>query len=299
MNQSEPCLRNEPSEPCLRNEPSLHDNGKIQQAERLKYGSQAEIQPDQAQVRIDLNADMGESFGAWTMGQDEALMPLISSANIACGFHAGDPSTIRATVKLAAKHGVAIGAHPGLPDLQGFGRRTMSLSPDEAYELMLYQAGAVRAFAEAAGARLHHVKAHGALYNMAAKDVGLSRAMAQAVKDLGDQVQMYVLAGSVMEKEARDAGLDVRCEVFADRRYMPDGTLTPRSRSDALITDESESVAHVLRMVKEGHLIAVDGSRVDVVADSLCIHGDKATAVPFVKALRIALKQANVEVRAH
>ena len=248
---------------------------------------------------IDLNADMGESFGPWTMGQDEALMPLISSANIACGFHAGDPSTIRSTVNLAARKGVAIGAHPGLPDLQGFGRRTMSLSPDEAYELVLYQAGAIRAFAEAAGSRLHHVKAHGALYNMAAKDRNLSRTMAQAVKHLGDGVQIYVLAGSVMEEEARHAGLDVRCEVFADRRYMPDGTLTPRSRADALISDESESVAHVLRMVKEGHLIAVDGSQVAVTADTVCIHGDKASALAFAKALRAALESAQIEVRAH
>ena len=299
MNQSEPCLRNEPSEPCLRNEPSLHDNGEIQQAERLKYGSQAEIQPDQAQVRIDLNADMGESFGAWTMGNDAALMPLISSDNIDCGFHAGDPSTVRATVNLAAAQGVAIGAHPGLPDLQGFGRRTMSITPDEAYELVLYQAGALSAFAQAAGSQLHHVKAHGALYNMAAKDRALSKAMAHAVKDLGRGVKMYVLAGSLMEEEARLAGLQVRCEVFADRRYMPDGTLTPRSRPDALISDESESVAHVLRMVNQGHLIAVDGSKVPVSADTLCIHGDKATALPFVRALREALSLARVEVRAH
>ncbi|NBS81479.1 MAG: LamB/YcsF family protein [Betaproteobacteria bacterium] len=226
---------------------------------------------------VDLNADMGESFGAWTMGNDAALMPLISSANIACGFHAGDPSTVRATVNLAAAQGVAIGAHPGLPDLQGFGRRTMSITPDEAYELVLYQAGALSAFAQAAGSQLHHVKAHGALYNMAAKDRALSKAMAHAVKDLGRGVKMYVLAGSLMEEEARLAGLQVRCEVFADRRYMPDGTLTPRSRPDALISDESESVAHVLRMVNQGHLIAVDGSKVPVSADTLCIHGDKAT----------------------
>ncbi|MFZ9537553.1 MAG: 5-oxoprolinase subunit PxpA [Burkholderiaceae bacterium] len=248
---------------------------------------------------VDLNADMGESFGAWTMGNDAALMPLISSANIACGFHAGDPSTVRATVNLAAAQGVAIGAHPGLPDLQGFGRRTMSITPDEAYELVLYQAGALSAFAQAAGSQLHHVKAHGALYNMAAKDRALSKAMAHAVKDLGRGVKMYVLAGSLMEEEARLAGLQVRCEVFADRRYMPDGTLTPRSRPDALISDESESVAHVLRMVNQGHLIAVDGSKVPVSADTLCIHGDKATAVPFVRALREALSLARVEVRAH
>jgi 5-oxoprolinase (ATP-hydrolysing) subunit A len=246
---------------------------------------------------IDLNADMGESFGAWNMGDDAALMPLITSANIACGFHAGDPATIAATVSLAVAHRVAIGAHPGLPDLQGFGRRSMQVTEEEVFQMTLYQAGAVRAFAEAAGSRLHHLKAHGALYNMAARDAALSRGLVRAVKALGDEVRMYVLAGSLMETVARDAGLGVRCEVFADRRYMPDGTLAPRSRADALITDEAESVAHVLRMVRDGRLVAVDGSTVQVQADTVCIHGDKPTAVPFVRALRAALEVASVAVR--
>ena len=247
-------------------------------------------------ISIDLNADMGESFGAWTMGDDAALMPWITSANVACGFHAGDPSTVAATTALAARHGVAIGAHPGLPDLQGFGRRAMQVTEREVHDLVLYQAGAVRAFAEAAGARLHHVKAHGALYNMAAKDVALSRGLARAVQSLGDGVAIYVLAGSTMEQVSRDLGLDVRCEVFADRRYLPDGTLAPRTRPDALIVDEAESVAQVLRMVREGTLVAVDGSVVPVRADTVCIHGDKPTAVPFVKALRAALRDAAVAV---
>lgn len=245
---------------------------------------------------IDLNSDMGESFGAWHMGDDAALMPFVTSANVACGFHAGDPSTIAATVALAVRHGVAIGAHPGLPDLQGFGRRTMQVTEDEVYGMTLYQAGAVRAFVEAAGARLNHVKAHGALYNMAARDVALSRGLVRAVKALGDGVKMYVLSGSPMETVARDAGLDVRCEVFGDRRYMPDGTLAPRSRPDALITDEAESVAQVLRMVREGRLTAVDGTVVTVRADTVCIHGDKPTAVPFVRALRGALAAEAIEV---
>jgi UPF0271 protein len=245
---------------------------------------------------IDLNADMGESFGAWTMGDDAALMPWVTSANVACGFHAGDPATIAATVALAMKHGVAIGAHPGLPDLQGFGRRTLQVTEEQVYQMTLYQAGAVRAFAEAAGGRLHHLKAHGALYNMAARDEALSRGLVRAVRALGDDVQMYVLAGSPMETVARDAGLSVRCEVFADRRYMPDGTLVPRTRSDALITDEAESVAQVLRMVREGRLVAVDGTAVTVRADTVCIHGDKPTAVPFVRALRQALASVSVAV---
>ncbi len=246
---------------------------------------------------IDLNADMGESFGAWQMGSDEALMPWITSANIACGFHAGDPGTIATTVGLALQHGVAIGAHPSLPDLQGFGRRSMQVTEEEVYQMTLYQAGAVRAFADAAGGRLHHLKAHGALYNMAAKDAALSRGLVRAVKALGDDVQMYVLAGSIMETLAREAGLTVRCEVFADRRYMPDGTLAPRNRPDALITDESESVAQVLRMVGQGTLVAVDGTTVKVQADTVCIHGDKPTAVPFVQALRQALSKASVQIK--
>lgn len=246
---------------------------------------------------IDLNSDMGESFGAWRMGDDAALMPLISSTNIACGFHAGDPATLATTVALAMQHGVAIGAHPGLPDLQGFGRRNITVSEEEVYQMTLYQAGAVRAFAQAAGGRLHHLKAHGALYNMAARDAALSRGLARAVKALGDGVQLYVLAGSVMEMVAREAGLDVRCEVFADRRYMPDGSLTPRNRPDALITDEAEAVAQVLRMVTQGNLVAVDGTVVTVQADTVCIHGDKPTAVPFVQALRRALAAAAVAVR--
>jgi UPF0271 protein len=245
---------------------------------------------------IDLNADMGESFGAWTMGDDTALMPWVTSANVACGFHAGDPATIAATVALAVEHRVAIGAHPGFPDLQGFGRRTLQVTEEQVYQMTLYQAGAVRAFAEAAGGRLHHLKAHGALYNMAARDEALARGLVRAVRALGDDVQMYVLAGSRMETVARDAGLSVRCEVFADRRYMPDGTLAPRARADALITDEAESVAQVLRMVREGRLVAVDGTVVKVQADTVCIHGDKPTAVPFVRALRQALASVSVSV---
>lgn len=246
---------------------------------------------------IDLNSDMGESFGAWHMGDDAALMPLISSTNVACGFHAGDPGTIAATVALAQRHGVAIGAHPGLPDLQGFGRRNLQVTEEEVHQMTLYQAGAVRAFAQAAGGRLHHLKAHGALYNMAVKDAALSRGLVRAVKALGDDVQLYALAGSIMETVAREAGLSVRCEVFADRRYMPDGSLAPRTRADALITEEAEAVAQVLRMVNQGSLVAVDGTVVKVQADTVCIHGDKPTAVPFVKALREALANASVTVK--
>src|SRR5690349_16052291 len=172
--------------------------------------------------RIDLNCDMGESYGAWKMGADEDVMPHISSANIACGFHGGDPATIRKTVKLAVDHGVAIGAHPSLPDIMGFGRRTMKISPQEMYDLVVYQAGAVEAFARAAGSKLHHVKCHGALYNMAANDEGLSDAMARAARDLG--VMLYLLSESKSIGIARKHNVPVAAEVFADRGYSDDGT---------------------------------------------------------------------------
>src|SRR3954464_15208509 len=166
---------------------------------------------------IDLNCDMGESYGAWRMGADADIMPLISSANIACGFHGGDPATIRRTVRLAVDHGVAIGAHPSLPDLQGFGRRVMKITPQDMYDLVVYQAGAVEAFARAAGSKLHHVKCHGALYNMAATDEGLSEAMARAVRDLGGEVILYALSKSKNYETAKKIGVRVAGEVFADR----------------------------------------------------------------------------------
>src|ERR1043166_4648608 len=178
--------------------------------------------------RIDLNCDMGESYGAWKMGADAEVMPHISSANIACGFHGGDPATIRQTVRLALDHGVAIGAHPSLPDIQGFGRRVMKISAQDMYDLVVYQAGAVDAFARAAGAKLHHVKCHGALYNMAANDEGLSEAMARAARDLG--VMLYLLSGSKSVEIARKAKVPVASEVFADRGYSDDGTLAPRDK---------------------------------------------------------------------
>ncbi len=247
---------------------------------------------------IDLNADVGESFGAWKMGQDEALIPLLTSVNIACGFHAGDPSTIAATVALATTHGVAIGAHPGYPDLQGFGRRVMQASEDEAYQWVLYQAGAVRAFAQAAGERLHHVKAHGALYNQACNDLGLSRGIVRAVKALGDDVAITVLAGSLTETVARDAGLSVACEVFADRRYTDEGQLVSRKDPRAMITSEDESIRQVIAMVHEGRFQSVSGKEISVQADTICLHGDQPGAVAFAQAVRRALADLGITPRA-
>ena len=247
---------------------------------------------------IDLNCDMGESYGAWRMGADADIMPLISSANIACGFHAGDPATIRKTVRLAADRGVAIGAHPSLPDLQGFGRRAMKISPQDMYDLIIYQAGAVEAFARAAGARLHHVKCHGALYNMAAIDEGLSEAMARAVRDLGRDVMLYALSESKSYDIAKKSGLRVAGEVFADRGYSDDGTLAPRERPGGMIEDPAQAVKQALAMIEEGYVTSLAGKRVPVSADTLCLHGDQPGAVSFAKEIRKAFSARGIEVAA-
>jgi UPF0271 protein len=243
---------------------------------------------------IDINCDMGESYGAWKMGEDAAVMPYITSANIACGFHGGDPATIRKTVGLAVEHGVAIGAHPSLPDLQGFGRRVMKISPQDMYDLVVYQAGAVEAFARAAGARLHHVKCHGALYNMAANDAALSEAMARAAKDLG--VMLYVLSNSKNFSIAKQAGIPVAGEVFADRGYSDDGTLAPRDRPGGMIEDAGEAVARALAMIEQGYVTSLSGKRVPVSADTLCLHGDQPGAVAFAKAIRKAFADKGITV---
>ena len=247
---------------------------------------------------IDINCDMGESYGAWKMGADAAVMPLISSANIACGFHGGDPATIRATVRLALDHGVAIGAHPSLPDLQGFGRRVMKISPQDMYDLVVYQAGAVEAFARAAGARLHHVKCHGALYNMAANDEGLAEAMARAVRDLGGGTILYTLSGSRSLSIAKGIGLRVAGEVFADRGYADDGTLAPRGTPGAMIEDANVASQRAVAMVEKRLVTSLSGKTVPVSPDTLCLHGDQPGAVAFAKAIRKAFAEHHVDVAA-
>jgi len=248
--------------------------------------------------KIDLNCDMGESYGAWIMGADAEVMPYITSANIAAGFHAGDPATIRKTVALAVDRGVAIGAHPSLPDLMGFGRRAMKVSPQEMYDLVIYQAGAVEAFARAAGAKLHHVKCHGALYNMAANDEGLSEAMIRAVKDLGSNVVLYALSESRNFQLAKKAKILVAGEVFADRGYSDDGTLAPRDKPGGMIVDPEASVKQVLGMIEGGFVTSLAGKRVPVAADTLCIHGDQPGAVTFAKKLRETFKEKGISVAA-
>lgn len=245
---------------------------------------------------IDLNCDMGESFGAWKMGQDEDILPYVTSANIACGFHAGDPSTMRKTVAAAIRHGVALGAHPGLPDLAGFGRRNMDISPDDAYDIVVVQVGALAGVAASQGGRLNHVKAHGALYNMAAKNRELADAIARAVHDVDPSLVLYALASSAQVDAGRNAGLTVAQEVFADRSYQSDGSLTPRKQPNAMIEDPDASIRQVLRMIKEGKVGSMQGGDIAVDADTLCIHGDQPGAVVFAKAIRKALEAEGITV---
>jgi len=247
---------------------------------------------------IDLNCDMGEAFGNYPMPNDDILMDHISSANIACGFHAGDPDVMQHTVKMAIKKGVAIGAHPGLPDLQGFGRREMKISVNEAYQMTLYQIGALYGFVKAAGGKLHHVKAHGALYNMAAKDAALAKAIVEAVHDFDSSLILYALAGSEMVEAAKKTGLVTASEVFADRTYQDDGSLTPRTQSNALITDEQQSIAQVLMMVKQQQVISVNKKHIPLKAETLCLHGDGQHAVEFAKMIRSKLQSEGVTIKA-
>lgn len=247
---------------------------------------------------IDLNCDMGEAFGNYPMPNDAALMNYITSANIACGYHAGDPEVMQQTVAMAIKKGIAIGAHPGLPDLQGFGRREMKITANEAYQLTLYQIGALYGFVKAAHGKLHHVKAHGALYNIAAKDAALANAIVQAVHDFDPSLLLYALAGSQMIEAALKIGLTTASEVFADRTYQDDGSLTPRTQSNALITDEQQSINQVLIMVKQQQVISANKKSVSLKAETLCLHGDGAHAVEFAKKINEKLKAEGVTIKA-
>jgi 5-oxoprolinase (ATP-hydrolysing) subunit A len=247
---------------------------------------------------LDLNGDLGEGFGAWTLGGDDALLDSVTSANIACGFHAGDPAVMERTVRAALEHGVALGAHPGLPDLQGFGRREMAVTPGEAYGMVLYQTGALAAFARARGAVLTHVKPHGALYNRACRTPDLARAVARAVRDFDPALFLTGLSGSALLEAGRAEGLRVLSEVFADRGYEPDGSLTPRDRPGALVEDGDEAAARVLRMVREGVVRSRAGTDVAVEARTVCLHGDRPGAAAFARRLRRDLEAAGITVRA-
>ena len=248
---------------------------------------------------VDLNCDLGESFGPYTMGQDEALLDYITSANIACGFHAGDAGTMHRTVRLALDRGVAVGAHPGLQDLIGFGRRRMDISPQEAYEIVVYQIGALWAFVRSEGGRLQHVKPHGELYNMAARDGALAEAVAEAVYRVDPELILYGLSGSELIAAGRRIGLKTACEVFADRTYQSDGSLTPRKQPDALIQQVEEAAAQVIRMVTEGKVMSRQLVDVEIEADTICVHGDGEQALAFVRTLRTKLEQVGLSVQAN
>lgn len=249
-------------------------------------------------ARIDLNCDMGEGFGVYRLGNDEAMMDYVTSVNIACGFHAGDPLVMRKTVQIAIKKGVAIGAHPGFPDLLGFGRRAMSITPDEAYAYVVYQIGALSAFVQAEGGEMTHVKPHGALYNLAAKDVTLAEAIARAVYDVNPTLILYGLAGSELIAAGKKIGLRTASEAFADRTYQQDGSLTPRNAPQALMMDEQEAVAQVIKMVSEGYVRTLEGVDVPIEADTVCIHGDGPNALAFAKKLHETLQREGIKIRA-
>ena len=248
--------------------------------------------------RIDLNCDMGESFGAYRIGADDEVFPFITSANVACGFHGGDPSVMRTTLHRARHHGVAIGAHPGFPDLIGFGRRNMDASAQEVYDLVVYQVGALLGFARAAKMPMQHVKAHGALYNMAALNADMAAAIARAVRDVDRQMVLFGLPGSFLISEGESAGLTTACEAFADRNYMSDGTLVSRKRPDAHVHDTNEAVTRAVRMVNEGVVRSIDGQEVKLRADTICIHGDGAHAAAFAEALNAAFVREGINVAA-
>ncbi len=246
--------------------------------------------------RVDLNSDLGESFGNYTIGSDAQIIPLVTSANVACGYHAADPMVMDQTVFLAGESEIGIGAHPGFPDLMGFGRRNMVVTPEEAKNYVLYQLGALNAFCKAHGYKIQHVKPHGALYNMAAKDYELSLAICEGIKAFDENLIVLGLAGSEMIRAAKTLGLKVAQEVFADRAYEEDGSLVNRRKAGAMITDEEEAVRRVVRMVKEQKVAAISGKDIDIQADSVCVHGDGAKALAFVEALRQALVTEGIEI---
>ncbi|MDF2677620.1 MAG: LamB/YcsF family protein [Bacillota bacterium] len=246
--------------------------------------------------KVDLNSDVGESFGNYKLGLDEEVVKYISSANIACGWHAGDAMVMDKTVKLAIKENVSIGAHPGFPDLMGFGRRDLKVTKAEAKNYIKYQIGALWAFAQSKGVKLQHVKPHGGFYNMAAKDAELAMAIAEAIYEVDKDLILMGLANSEMIKAGKEVGLKVANEVFADRAYNADGTLVSRTKEGSMIHDTELAISRVVRMVKEGKVTAITGEDIDIKADSICVHGDNPQAVDFVKSIRKALEDEGVQI---
>jgi UPF0271 protein len=247
---------------------------------------------------IDLNSDLGESYGAFQIGYDAELFPLISSANIACGFHGGDPRVMERTVAAAKEHGVAISAHPGYPDLVGFGRRPIAATPDEVRTDTLYQLGALDAFCRAAGVPMRHVKAHGALSNVAVKDAEIARAIAEAVVAYDKRLALVVMPWTEVEKAGKMAGLPLLMEGFADRAYHSDGTLVSRKEPGAMITDPQEAAARMLRLVTEGKVTTIEGVDLELDVDTICTHSDTPGAVEIVRAMRRRFEEADIVVQA-
>jgi UPF0271 protein len=247
---------------------------------------------------MDLNGDVGESFGAYEIGHDAALIPILTSANIACGYHAGDPGIMRATVALAREHGAAVGAHPGFPDLVGFGRREIAATPREVEDLVAYQIGALAAIAAAQGVRLAHVKPHGALYNMAARDAALADAIARATAAVDRSLKLFGLPGSQSLEAARRHGVRPVSEAFADRAYRADGSLVPRSQPGAVIDDADTVVARAVTIARDRMVTAVDGTRVALDVETICVHGDTRGAAVIASRIRQALGDAGIQVKA-
>ncbi len=247
--------------------------------------------------QIDLNCDLGESFGNYKIGMDEEVIPLISSANVACGYHASDPIVMQKTIAMTKKFGTAVGAHPGFPDLMGFGRRNLSVSPAEAKAYTLYQLGALDAFCRTQGVKLQHVKPHGALYNMAAKDYELARGICEAIYEFDKDLIVLALSGGQLVRAGQDIGLRTALEFFSDRAYEEDGTLVNRRKEGAVITDENEALARVVRMIKENKLTAITGKDISIKADSVCVHGDGVKALEFVKKIREKLTDEQIAIK--
>lgn len=246
--------------------------------------------------QVDLNSDLGESFGHYSIGMDEKIIPLISSANVACGFHASDPVVMMDTIELVKKSGGNIGAHPGFPDLMGFGRRNMSLTAGEVKAYTLYQISALAGMCSARGLSLQHVKPHGAMYNMAAKDYKMSKAICEAVAEFDPNLIILGLSGSETIRAAKDCGLKTALEVFADRAYEEDGSLVDRRKPGAVIRDEQEAIKRVIRMIKEGKVTAITGKDISIRADSVCVHGDGEKALLFVEKIKRALAEEGIQI---
>lgn len=247
-------------------------------------------------MKVDLNCDLGEAFGNYSFGGDDQIIPLITSANIACGFHAGDQHVMNQTVALAKANGIGIGAHPGLPDLQGFGRRNMDLSPKEIYDIVIYQLGALSGFCNVHQVKINHVKPHGALYQMGARDKAIAHAIAQAVYDFDESLIYVGLSNTLLVTEAQAVGLITASEVFADRRYEDDGQLVSRKENDALITDTEEAIEQVVKMVKSQKVITKNNKEIDIQADTICVHGDGEHALEFVTKIRERLSKEGVSI---